>query len=329
MAPDRRDSLSVEAGGPSGSAEGVHRIGIGDLGDGLRIRNGSVEVVCALDFGPRIVRYRYRGGANVLGDAPDVAVTTPLGSWRPRAGHRLWAAPERMPGSYAPDDDPVDAEILGERTVRIAQWKDASGLEKEMEISLADSGSAVSVRHRITNRNAWSAEIAPWALTIVRPGGAAVIPSEPFRSHDESLLPARPLGLWSFTDLSDPRWAFVPRALVLRPDPARRTPQKAGAGNTLGWCACVWDREVFVKRFDWDSDARYPDFGCNNEIYAEGDFLELESLGPLRLLPPDGVAEHTERWFLAPRTGAGHPTAEDAAEAAEAAQASLLETETS
>ena len=324
MARDQRDSLSPPA---PASPDGVQRIGIGELGQGLRVRNETIEVVCALDFGPRIVRYRYRGGENALGEAPDSVVTTPLGTWRPRAGHRLWAAPERLPGSYAPDDDPVDAEILGERAVRIAQWKDATVLEKEMEISLGSTGSAVSVRHRITNRNAWSVEIAPWALTIMRPGGAAVIPSEPFRSHDDSLLPARALGLWSFTNLSDPRWAFAPRALVLRPDPARKSPQKAGAGNSLGWCACVWDREVFVKRFDWEPAARYPDFGCNNEVYAEGDFLEIETLGPLRLVPPDGTVEHTERWFLSRRTGGAAPTPEDAAEAAEAAQAALLESE--
>ncbi|HEY6051559.1 MAG TPA: hypothetical protein VIZ58_09945, partial [Thermoanaerobaculia bacterium] len=126
MARNQRDSFPAAVQGLPGAAEGVHRIGIGDLGEGLRIRNASVEIVCALDFGPRIVRYRYRGGSNVLGDAPGTAVTTPLGSWWPRAGHRLWAAPERMPGSYAPDDDPVDAEILGERSVRIAQWKDSS-----------------------------------------------------------------------------------------------------------------------------------------------------------------------------------------------------------
>ena len=313
----------------STASEGVQRIAIGELGQGLRLRNAQVEVVCALDFGPRIVRYRWRGGSNVLGEAPEAGVTTPLGAWRPRAGHRLWAAPERMPGSYAPDDDPVDAEILGERSFRIAQWKDATGLEKEMEISLGETGSGVTIRHRITNRNAWSLEIAPWALTIMRAGGAAVIPSEPFRSHDESLLPARALGLWSFTKLSDPRWSFAPRALVLRPDPERKTPQKAGAGNSLGWCACVWDQEVFLKRFEWDAAARYPDFGCNNEIYAEGDFLEIESLGPLGLLAPDATVEHTERWFLSTRTvpGSSPWTAESAAEAAEAAQASLLETE--
>ena len=91
--------------------------------------------------------------------------------------------------------------------------------------------------------------------------------------------------------------------------------------------ACVWDREVFVKRFDWEPAARYPDFGCNNEVYAEGDFLEIETLGPLRLVPPDGTVEHTERWFLSRRTGGAAPTPEDAAEAAEAAQAALLESE--
>ena len=105
--------------------------------------------------------------------------------------------------------------------------------------------------------------------------------------------------------------------------------REGGAGNSLGWCACVWDQEVFLKRFEWDAAARYPDFGCNNEIYAEGDFLEIESLGPLGLLAPDATVEHTERWFMSTRTvpGASPWTAEGAAEAAEAAQASLLETE--
>ena len=56
-----------------------------------------------------------------------------------------------------------------------------------------------------------------------------------------------------------------------------------------------------MKRFEVDAEARYPDFGCNNEIYAEGDFLEIESLGPLGLLAPEATVEHTERWFLSTR----------------------------
>ena len=46
------------------------------------------------------------------------------------------------------------------------------------------------------------------------------------------------------------------------------------------------------------SGARYPDFGCNFEVFTNPDFLELETLGPLVELQPGEVVEHVEHWWL-------------------------------
>jgi hypothetical protein len=56
--------------------------------------------------------------------------------------------------------------------------------------------------------------------------------------------------------------------------------------------------ELFVKRSQADPGAHYPDFHCSCEIFTNGDFLELETLGPLVDLAPGASVEHVERWSL-------------------------------
>ena len=73
----------------------------------VRLSNGTTEVVVTTDVGPRVIRYAFLGGENVLGECPKAKVTTQLGEWRPWGGHRLWTAPEGMPRSYVPDDSPI------------------------------------------------------------------------------------------------------------------------------------------------------------------------------------------------------------------------------
>ncbi len=270
-----------------------------DLPNCYRLSNGTVELVFTTDVGPRVVRYCFAGGANVLGECPEASVETELGEWRPLGGHRLWAAPEASPRSYAPDNAPVEFESEGELSVRLTPPVEAAtGIQKELTVSLDEEGSGVSLHHRVTNRGPWEIEAAPWALTIMRGGGQAVIPQEPFGAHPEHLLPARRLVLWRYTDLSDPRFNFGRRFLRLRSDAERAEPQKIGVENKRGWAAYHVGGSLFVKRFAYRAGAAYPDDGCNNEVFTAGSFIELESLAPLKRLAPGESAEHEERWHL-------------------------------
>jgi hypothetical protein len=264
----------------------------------IALTNGIVDVHVSTDYGPRIIRYGYSGRENVFAEVPHLATPTPHGIWRPRGGHRLWVAPEHMPGSYASDDDPVSASVTDPLNATFRQRVDAAGIEKQIAVRLVPGSTEVVVTHTIVNRTCWPIRVAAWAITIVAADGTAVIPQPPFRSHDEELLPAQNLVQWSFTDLTDPRWSIGPRLIRLTPDASRPEPQKIGAGNTQGWCALVRGRMVFLKRFTWEPEAAYPDLGSNNELYTDGDYLEMETLGPLRVLDPGASTTHTEWWHL-------------------------------
>jgi hypothetical protein len=214
-------------------------------------------------------------------------------------GHRLWAAPEARPRSYAPDSHPVSFEIEGTNTIRLVQQVEAAtGLQKEMTIVLDEEGTGVSVHHKITNRNLWPIEASPWALTIMRGGGEAIFPQEPYRAHSEYLLPARPLVLWHYTDLSEPRWTLGKKYIRLRTDASLIEPQKIGIANKQGWAAYRLDQTLFVKRAGYIEGATYPDCGSNFETFTAASFIEVETLAPLHRLEPGASASHTERWSL-------------------------------
>ena len=267
-------------------------------GQCVRMSNGTVDVWLATEVGPRIVRYGFVGGDNLLAWGLTDVVQTDLGTWRPMGGHRLWLAPEHMPRSYSPDNDPVDVQVSGGTVTLTQPVEPKTGIQKVLTVTLADTGTAVTVGHRLVNKSLWDVEVSPWALTIMNTGGTVLLPQEPYASHDDALLPARAMTLWAYTDLSDPRWQIGPRFLRLRTDAARAGSQKVGIANTRGWAAYHRNRDLFVKRYAWDHTARYPDFGVNTEAYTAGAFIELETLGALVSLAPGASAAHEERWYL-------------------------------
>jgi hypothetical protein len=264
----------------------------------IRLTNGIVDVVVATGFGPRVLRYGFVGGDNIFGLAPGGPIETALGPWQPAGGHRLWVAPESMPGSYAPDRFPVSCELEDASSCTFRQETDDAGIEKQLRIVVAPSGTLVIATHTITNRTYWPIQVAPWAITAVTPLGTALIPQPPYRSHDVDLLPACPLVEWSFTDLTDPRWSIGRKLVRLSADARSREPQKIGVGNAQGWCAVLAGDHAFIKRFPWRRGERYPDYGCNNELYTAAAYLEVETLGPLRVLAPGASSTHVEHWYL-------------------------------
>lgn len=263
------------------------------------LSNGAVEVVVATDVGPRVLGYNFVGGENVLGEHPELSVTTEWGEFKPWGGHRLWTSPEAMPRSYAPDNDAVEFDSDGGRGARLVRAVERNtDVRKEVEVTLDAEGSGVTLTHRVTNRGAWRVELGAWGLTIMRGGGEAVIPQEPYGPHPQNLLPARPLVLWPYTDMADARFHFGRRFVRLKSDPSNTGPQKIGLANKRGWTGYVAGGTLFVKSFTHEEGAAYPDYGCNNELFTAGSFMEVESLSPLRQLEPGESVEHVERWRL-------------------------------
>jgi hypothetical protein len=281
----------------------------------LLIANGCVTLIITLDVGPRILSYTTTGGINPLRIAPEQAGRSGEATWQIRGGHRLWIAPEDRTVSYFPDNAPVAWEQTGPLQVRLTPPPETpTGFQKQLEVGLDPTGTRVTLIHRVTRLARTAADCAIWALTVMAPGGTAIMPQPALGEHPRDLLPNRRLVLWPYTNLGDPRWRFGPRFLRLRQDPALG-PAKLGLADALGWCAYLYEGACFLKTYGWDPAAAYPDGGCNFETFTNARMLELESLGPLTRLPHGQSLEHRECWELhpAPPAAAALPDEELAA----------------
>ncbi len=263
-----------------------------------RVTNGEIELVITADVGPRIMRCAFVGGQNLFMEFKDQLGGRAEREFQLRGGHRLWVAPEQLATTWAPDNAPVKIDVRGAVLRATAPVEPSTGLQKEITVKMAASGGSVEVLHRVKNTTPWVIELAPWALTMLAPGGTEVVGFPPRGKHPEVLLPTNPLVMWAYTDFSDPRWKFTQKYLILRQDPKVAAPQKVGLFNADTWAAYLLGSDLFLKRLKADPARNYPDFGCSFETFTNADFLEMESLGPLAKIEPGGAVEHLERWAL-------------------------------
>jgi hypothetical protein len=263
-----------------------------------RISNGEVELVVTTDVGPRIIRYGFVGGGNVLKEFEQQMGKRGETSWQARGGHRLWISPEDPVLTYALDNSAVHAEVRGGSIELTGSVEKETGLQKQMIVKLAAAGSAVEVIHKITNRGNAAREFAMWALTMMAQGGVGIVALPPRGTHEKNLLPTNPLVMWAYTDFSDKRWQFTKKYLLLRQDPRNASPQKAGLFNPETAGAYLVGTDLFLKRAAAQNPSRHPDFGCSYETFTNNEILEMETLGELSRVPPGGSLEHTERWSL-------------------------------
>ena len=264
----------------------------------LRLTNAQIELVIATDIGLRILHLGFNGGENIFYLSPEERGLKGGNQWRIYGGHRLWHAPEAIPRTYAPDNNPIDYSFDSGTLTLIQPGEISTGIVKEMEITVSPEYNQIKVLHRLINKNLFSVKLSAWALSVLRPGGRVIIPQEPYGAGDDYLLPARSIALWSYTNMNDPRWIWGKKFIQAKQDPTQHSEQKIGVQNKQGWTAYCQADEFLTKIFEYDPVAKYPDFGSNNETYINEKFIEMETLGPLANIPPQGKTEHTEYWLL-------------------------------
>lgn len=285
----------------------IHEIAYGGWSRNLRIQGPTTELIVTLEVGPRIIRYAFSEAKNVFVELPEQMGRAGETKWMIRGGHRFWAAPE-ADHSYELDNGPVTWKKLGESAVEIVQPAGkAFGFQKTLRIELLDN-EVVRVTHRLTNIGTGPLEVTPWALSVMAPGGRALIPQPPLDVHPsefsqgretkpDDFLPNREMVLWPFTNLSDGRYAFSEHFLRVASHPTHPA-TKIGLKLPTGWVAYQNGDFVFAKHFAYDPALPYPDRGVNFELFTNPAILELESLAPALPLGPGATRDHVEHWSL-------------------------------
>ena len=288
----------------------VEKIAYGGWPNCVRMTNGTVELVATTDVGPRIIRFGFVGQDNEFFEDPNQIGKTGGSEWMSYGGHRFWLAPEAKPRTYFPDNTTVKYLEDNGKVFLTPDIENTTGMEKAIELTLDPNENHVTVIHKVTNHGMWPVELAPWALTVMAPGGELIIPQETYSPHPDipdepgqkidkkCYLPVRNLVLWSYTKLSDPRWVFLSKYIILKQDPNAKKPQKLGISNQQNWAGYARKGHLFVKKVIYQPGATYPDGGSSYETFTNSDMLELESLGPVITLAPGASVTHREDWYL-------------------------------
>ena len=287
-------------------------VSFGGWENNLALSNEACELLITLDVGPRILSFALNGKPNVFKVFKDQTGTTGEDLWMSRGGHRLWLAPESYPHSYYPDNDSVDYTLHPNGGVTlIATDEMPQGFSKQMDVNLDPDAARVRVVHRIVNVVDEEQEVAPWALSVMAPGGTAILPQPRAHAHPGlgpgDFAPNRRIIAWPFTDLSDSRFHLGVKYATVSHD-AKKSATKIGFDYPMPWAGYHNGDMLFVKRFGGDPNASYPDLNSRVEVFANEEILELETLGPLVKLKPGGVVEWVEEWELFDNVPAFNPT---------------------
>ncbi len=275
----------------------VEKVAFKGWNNNLRLTNGRIELIVTQDVGPRIIRCGFVKERNLMAEFADQMGKSGEKEWRIRGGHRLWLAPEDRKDTYELDNSPVEVRSLVGGIKTVQPISKVNGVQKTMEIRMADKKDVISITHILTNRGRKAVPLAPWALTVMAPGGTCIIPLPGKITHAERLTHNQNWSLWGYTDFSDGRWTLGSRYLLFRQD-AKKGPGKLGIAHREGWVGYQLDNYLFVKNFDWVEGAQYADGGVNFETFSNELMLEVETLGPLITLKPGKSVKHVETWQL-------------------------------
>jgi hypothetical protein len=258
------------------------------------LKHAGLELVAVAAVGPRILRLAREGGENIFKEFAGDRGKSGGDRYRAYGGHRLWSAPEIRPVTYRPDNDPAKA-VATKDSLRLIQKPDErTGLAKEFTISASATG--FKVLHRLGNVGGRPIEAAAWAITMLREGGTAEVAFPPPSGLRGVPRPSAHLVWWRYTRLKDRRLSLLDGSYRLKSG-KREWPLKVGSWCPEGLIRYHLGRETFTKKFA-APEGKYPDYGCNVEVFTQGEIMEVESLSRLKTLRKGQAILHAEEWSL-------------------------------
>ncbi|MCH3971709.1 MAG: hypothetical protein LKE53_02895 [Oscillospiraceae bacterium] len=283
----------------------VKEVEYSNYGHCLRISNHFIDVLVTIDFGPRIARIGFLDGPNLLYWDEDQghifanekikSYYGPQAAFHSYGGHRVCCAPDRMPQSYYPDNEPVVYSILngGVRFTPPEQKKNE--LQLSFEVMMGTDASDLMIVNKLRSCSRESKRISLCGSTMMAPGGVVVIPQN--AGTDEKHLPNRNFSLWPFSSFRDERLSLGDRYILVHQAPYGRN-LKFGVNDLQGWVGYSNHGCTLVKRFVHAVGQPYPDFGSSLETYVCDDYADLRTLSPLYTVEPGEGIRHVENIAL-------------------------------
>ncbi len=261
--------------------------------DAYRLLLGDVEMIVVAEIGPRILSLRVGDGPNLLYVDP---TTLGKGQGDPDfhiyGGHRIWISPESE-DSYAPDNATCVAQVQ-EGTLTLTTPIDPDARLRK-RLTVYAHGDRFVVESALLNTSPFLAHGAVWCLTCVVPQGTIVFPWG--SGGDWDVKHIRWWSRWANhrSDVRSHQYQPGPDLFLIRPTGEEG---KVGTHSPEGWIAYCRSDATFIKSFQPDMHATYPDGGCSVEIYTCAHFIEMETLSPQSIIYPRQEIVQREFWTV-------------------------------
>jgi len=207
------------------------------------------------------------------------------------SGSTFWTSPQRAwPNGGWPPVESVDgaafsASIRNNHLQLMGPVNEALGASVDKDIAIDEARCVINLQYTIHASHVLNA--APWEITRVTRGGLAVFPL-----GDKSKLSDAPLQPFVKVANDDIAW-FDDLQHGAKPS---KGGEKLIADGREGWLAYALHDKLFIKAFkDVPVELLAPNEG-DIEIYADGEFLELEQQGDYTSIAADGSLSWPVQW---------------------------------
>jgi hypothetical protein len=257
-----------------------------------RLSDDLVELFVTANLGPCIIRYGFEDPDNLLHEAGEAVGKSSGPEFRLYGGHLLWVSPE-VERTYYPDNGPVNVAVSGNAVRFTAEQEDSPpGMHLQKESGSRFGGFRLTRSNYTPHRE--SRVVADNSRALVTDDDGSRRPSRP----------AAPLRALRWTRTIPCRWepsvygrspilptraglrhVIHPVATIRKSRGAASRNKIGGIFNSAGWG--THRASIFSSSaFRCIAGAKYPDFGCNFQVFTNPEFLELGTLGPVVELRP-------------------------------------------
>ncbi len=294
----------------------------------LRMGNGLVVLIAVPDIGGRVMEYKLNGHPFLWGNPEEYGRTYPAPTteseraWHNFGGYKAWPAPQ---SEWRGPPDPVGSQLDGGKwtgeivqragqvgEIRLVSPADPSvtGLQITRTLRLFAGSTRVEVRETFSNVSdhdlRWSVGDVTQVPGALKDGSAGDQESRVyFPLNPRSRFPGGFVRLGN-DSAGDRQWEVVKEYGLLRVSYLHQT-GRIGADSVAGWIAHVDEihNMAYLKRFEVEKLADYPDQGSTVEVYTSGGapYVEVQVLSPLFGLRPGEERTVVRQWYASSTPG--------------------------
>lgn len=267
----------------------VSEINDAEYGHIALVTDDDTEVAVTLDYGPRIVSVKIRGGENLLFNTRDEVYDR-------CHGHKMRITLERSTNGIYCDDLPVRYSPMDGGVRFVQTIVDPASLEVTMDVVHSEEPGGVMVVHSVLNKSSEEVRLSIYTETPFPDRGFVFVPQS---NTPEAEKPGRVLTLWHGVKWSDSRLFLGDQYITVTPT---RTPSanrlKIGCNNTAGWCGYTNGESFFIKRYLHSRSALYPFCSCSTFVTSCAGYMSLQTTSPFYRIAPGETARYVENWLL-------------------------------